>query len=605
MPPVELLHRARVTLRDRLAPPAYAGWPPAEAYPRLFSGDPGRIVLESPLRRLARVETSSSDDLAATLAAARELLAGRWSLFGHAVTLENPPRWNRDPISGAEWPDVPSGRIDYRHAPVGGPKPVWELGRLTVLPTLAAAWRLTEEAAFAKHAQAWLDDWAAREPLGHGVHYTSGIEMAVRVITVGWTLMLLAERASTPGLASSLGLLAQQALHCRDHLSLESSANNHLIAEYAAMAVMGSGFPSLRGAESFARDGHAGLEREVMRQIHPDGVPAEQAFGYLPFVWELLLAGLLAGEVAGRPISAPVRERLRVSLELARAIRLPDGRWPQFGDEDDGRVLLAAESASRLDLVGNALAAWLDVEGLSDRDQGLALLLTGRRAPTARVAADGRHEFAAGGYTVWRERGLHVTFDHGALGLPPIAAHGHADALSLTLARGNDAVLADPGTFAYQEDAEARDRCRATPAHSTVHFGGRSQSEMLGPFLWGERARVLADGGAWECVWADGARHRRRVEVRGDRVTIEDRARGEGAELTFALAPGARIELAGRRATITIGGTRAVFELDGGADWRVVPGEYAAGFGRRESAPRLAAQLSGESCRTSISLASL
>src|SRR5262249_27645276 len=150
---------------------------------------------------------------------------------------------------GDSWPDVASARIDYRRADVaGGAKHVWELGRLTVLPTLALAGRLTGEDAFATIASRWLDDWTARNPLGHGIHHTSGIEMAIRVLTVSWTLALLGERAAAVRLGPCLGLLAQQTLYLRDHLSLGSSANNHLIAEYAAMTAMGALYPALRDA---------------------------------------------------------------------------------------------------------------------------------------------------------------------------------------------------------------------------------------------------------------------------------------------------------------------------------------------------------------------
>ena len=136
--------------------------------------------------------------------------------------------------------------------------------------------------------------------------------------------------------------------------------------------------------------------------------------------------------------------------------------------------------------------------GLSDRDQALALLLTGHAAAPAR---DGRSEFPHGGYTVWRQRGLHATFDHGPLGLGALATHGHADALSLTVFHDAEGVVIDSGTLAYQDDAVRRERCRSTPAYNTVHFGGRScQSVMLGPFLWGARATVAADGDGWQ-LW--------------------------------------------------------------------------------------------------------
>ena len=600
MSPAEVAHRARIVLRDRFAPPAYASWSPAQAGPRLYDGGAARALASSLLPHWPRT-LEPTEDFAPAVAAGRGLLDGRWSLFGCQVRLDDPPVWNRNPVSGAAWPEAASGALDYRRSDIaGGAKPVWELGRLTLLPTLALAARLTGERAFAERAVAWLEDFTGRNPLGRGIHHTSGIEMALRVLTTSWTLALLGERADPARVAPALGLVAQQALCCRDHLSLGSSANNHLIAEYAAMATFGAAFPAARDAAQLLARGLAGLERECLRQIHPDGVPAEQAFGYLPFVWELFLIPFAAAEAAGRDMPRAVKDRLRTSLEFARAIRLPDGRWPAIGDEDDARVLLAHDDASRLDRVGNALAAWLGADALCAGEVALARMLFGRAPAPRRAAADRRHEFPHGGYTVWRDRDLLVTLDHGPLGLGSLAAHGHADALAITVFRGTCAIVADPGTLAYQDDAAARDRCRGTPAHSTVTFGGRSQSEMLGPFLWGRRARVVTRGDEHECTWASGELHARRVEVMDGRIVVHDRVRGTGAELSFALAPAAKTEIAGTRATLSIGGSRAIFVAEGIDGWRLEPSEHAARFARREPATRLVASIAGAQCSTEI-----
>ncbi len=607
MSPGEIAHRARVALRDRLFPPAYARWTPGEAGARLFTGGAEAAWRASRLPRWAPALGPPGALHAAfdsTLAAGREFDAGRGTLFGHTITLDDPPRWNRNYVSGAEWPDLPSAAIDYRRADIaGGAKATWELGRLTSLPTLALDARIEGDRASVARAIRWLDDFTARNPLGHGIHHTSGIEMALRVMTVSWTLALLGDEAASARLAPDLGLLAQQALHCRDHLSLGSSANNHLIAEHAAIVTLAAAFPLLRDAEGLLSRSLAALERETLRQIHADGVPAEQAFGYLPFVWELLLVPFVAAHHAGREVSPAVKDRLRASLEFARTIRLPGGRWPQIGDEDDGRVLLAEEGHSRLDRVGNALAAWLDADALSDTDPALALLLAGRAPRPARAAADGRRELEAGGYTVWRERGLLVTFDHGPLGLGSIAAHGHADALSVTVFRGFDPLVIDPGTLAYHEDTAARDRCRGTPAHSTVNFAGRSQSVMRGPFLWGPRAKVRPAEDGFECAWATGEVHWRRVEVDGDRITLHDRASGRDPEIVFALAPGAEAELSSAGATVRIGPSHATFEAEGLEPWRSEPAEAAPRFGSRAASERLCAKIRGASCRTTITVA--
>lgn len=594
----EVLHRARIALRDRAVAPSYGGTASAAAARLLRSRDG---VPANRLDALAARPEPGAAGYDACVASARALARGEWTLFGRPVTLADPPDWNADPLVGVHWPNRDARTLDYHHALAGDPKWTWELGRLTALPVLAVTARVTGEREPIARAARWAKDFMARAPLGQGIHHTSGIELAVRNLALVWTLAVLdADERAAFELRALAGYVGQQALWCRDHLSLGSSANNHLLAEYAAMAVAGGAFPDLRAAGALLDEGLGGLAHEVPLQIHTDGVPAEQAFGYLPFVWELLLCALAAGEAAGRPTPAAVRERLRASLEFARTIRLPGGGFPHIGDEDDGRILLASEGPSRLDRVGNALAAWLDAPALSD-DAALAHVLFGRAAPAA-LAAEGRQEFDAGGYTVWRAGGWLVTFDHGPLGLGTLAAHGHADALSVTLHAGDRALIADPGTFAYHADPAARDRCRATPAHATVTFGGRSQSRMLGPFLWGARARITRDGVGWRCDWASGERHTREVELAPGRMTVRDHVHGAAPQLVYPLGAGCEVRVSGTQAEVRAGSACMRLASEGAAPWQVEEGEVARRFAAREPAPRLVAAISSGSCTTHITL---
>jgi hypothetical protein len=604
MTPAELAHRARIYARDRIARPSYASWSAPEACARLFPGGAHAALAASRLQALVGSMNVLLPVIEAEVAAAQALMEGRWRLFGHEVRLDDPPRWNTSALSGRAWPDAPSAHIDYHDtAAAGDPKEVWELGRLTVLPTLALATRVTGDDAYAQRAIRWLNDFTRRNPLGHGIHHTSGIEQAIRVITVSWTLALLRDLALEAEIEPCIGLLAQQALHLRDHLSLGSSANNHLIAEYAALAMMGALFPSLRGADALMNRGLDGLEREVLRQFDADGVSLEQSFGYVPFIWELLISPLIAAGAAGRTAPPAVRERLAASLAFMRTVRLPDGQWPRIGDEDDGRIVFAGADASRLDVAGGMLAPWLGVSGPSDAGAPSA---AGDRAADNRDAAHVGSAHDGAGYTVWREGELLVTFDHGPLGLAPLAAHGHADALSVTIHNGSDPVIVDPGTFAYHADRAARDRCRSTPAHATLHFSAASQARMRGPFLWQGAPRVSrvdvagpAGGDAWwQCRWASGEMHRRRVAVAGGEVRIEDAVeRGAGATLSFPLAPGAKVTLDETRARVTSGATVAELSSEGLEPWRIEAAEVAPRYGVRLPAFRLSAALTGTSSR--------
>lgn len=97
-----------------------------------------------------------------------------------------------------------------------------------------------------------------------------------------------------------------------------------------------------------------------------------------------------------------------------------------------------------------------------------------------------------GGYTILRsgDQAVLIALDHGPLGFGALAAHGHADALSIQAFRNGKKILTDPGTWNYHLCANLRDLFRAETWHSTVYVTGQPQSEMLGPFLWGRRAQT-------------------------------------------------------------------------------------------------------------------
>ena len=121
MSPGEIAHRLRIALRDRLAPPAWARRFPAEAGARLFADCGADACFGSMLRNWIHVR-GTDDAYAASRAAARALISGRWRLFGREVALDDPPRWNCNYASGGDWPEAPSAALDHR---AGGPKEAW------------------------------------------------------------------------------------------------------------------------------------------------------------------------------------------------------------------------------------------------------------------------------------------------------------------------------------------------------------------------------------------------------------------------------------------------------------------------------------------------
>lgn len=170
--------------------------------------------------------------------------------------------------------------------------------------------------------------------------------------------------------------------------------------------------------------------------------------------------------------------------------------------------------------------------------------------------------------------------------------HAHCDALSFELSVGDERVITDTGVFEYVP-GERRTLSRSTGAHATLRIGGREQAEMWSGHRVGGRPSVdlvsTVAGRVLEarCTsWSTPrTAHRRRFEVEGDALRIEDRVEGDTAPVraTLPIATGLDAELDAMRLRIALAGGRCLFvDLPEGFDWRLVRAPYFPEFGREE-----------------------
>jgi hypothetical protein len=549
-------------------------------------------------------------------AEASAALAGRFAFFGQTWPTDGRETWwlgdiwRLDPVTGAFWPGAERWchDIDYRGvAGSDGPqrgdvKFVWELNRLQFLPVIALDAARRGEPDATERIFHILKGWMANNPPYRGVNWTGGIEAASRVISLLAALAFVRPETAEDEAAVRLFLKAHVHWILR-HPSRFSSSNNHRVAELTALVVAGLCAPDLSRAGGLFRRAKAGLEREMLRQFHEDGVGAEQSVHYAAYSLEWFMLAGFACDVAGSPMSAGFKARTRRVLDHLLWAIDTGGRALRTGDDDAARVLALTQApepryaASVADLT----ARWLGCAGPAPETRDVALRdLIGRPVPIAEPPV-GRRTFPHGGLTVWRRpvsgAPMLLAFDHGPLGHLSIAAHGHADALSVWLYWGEEAIFTGAGTYLYHGDGALRDALRGTAAHNTLTLKGQDQSRILGPFAWGRAARTTLLRAADDEAEAehDGYRrrfgliHRRRVLVENDNVAIEDDVIGSSPQRTpwslgFTLAPGVAVRLWGPRAMLrTQAGRRLVLigeALEGQPlSWTCVETPYAETFG--------------------------
>jgi hypothetical protein len=219
--------------------------------------------------------------------------------------------------------------------------------------------------------------------------------------------------------------------------------------------------------------------------------------------------------------------------------------------------------------------------------------------------------FRTGGYFVMHSPGSRIVFDFGPLGYLSTAAHGHADALSLTGTINRSLDLVDPGTYAYQEGGKWRQFFRGTSAHNSLVVDGLNQSELMGSFLWGRKAKSrllgLESGSEFDLVVAehDGYKeinviHRRMVLfLKPDCIAIKDQLLGHGIhtfEQLWHFLPGvivnvegSWVRIQGRRidyAFLQLGDINASFDVVEGQE-SPIQGWYSPHYYQKDPAPVL------------------
>ena len=430
---------------------------------------------------------------------ANEIMGNCFSIFNRKVAFGPVINWNRDFVSQKQWPIVPIKNLDYRDCLGGDPKDIWELNRHAFLLPLAKAWWLTQDQKYAYKVVELMDSWIDQCPAYRGINWTSGIEFSIRQLSWIWSLKFIIDsEAITENFLNRVEqTMYLQTKYIEKHLSLYSSANNHLISELCALVVVGN----ILGIDSWINKGQELLCKYVESQILSDGTSAEQAPCYLAHTMEFYALSLL---VLDENIPTIIQDRLYAGALYLSRMMGHDGLFGQFGDNDSGHILPISNNYNQHRSLLNLISILTDKPALlhsdADRDDKLFCLLGEKRYRTCLVSLHQKKQivlpqaFPVGGYYVfekiWGDYQIRLIFDSGFLGQPTTAGHGHMDALSFILAINNMPILVDPGTYTYFKDIRWRDYFRSTRAHNTITIDDQDQSIPVGRFLYKKQAKA-------------------------------------------------------------------------------------------------------------------
>jgi uncharacterized heparinase superfamily protein len=381
--------------------------------------------------------------------------------------------------------------IDWRYRPAGNKDWNWDLHRHLYWLTLGRAYAYTGDERYALKFQALLLDWQARNPPGvTQVAWSSVFEAAFRINTWLWAFYFFRQSSSFDERTCQALLrgLEQHGRFLDEYIELHA-ANNHLLLEAKALALLGLAMPELRQAGHWRQRGLALLEQEVSRQVCADGVHAERVSHYQQAIAGELLELLIWGENNQQALPEGLAPALGRMVEYQVWASKPNGEMPLLGDS--GR----ADSHSQFSAAA-AGPVWLARPGLKRREHpftemdywllGPARLERCHWWRPAEAVLTSR-AFPEGGFVIMRHGdgplSDYLIFDAAPFGYERVPGHGHADALSLELHALGQTWLVDPGVYATWAPAKWRNFFRSTRAHNTVVVDDQDQSMLVGTRL--------------------------------------------------------------------------------------------------------------------------
>ena len=572
-----------------------------------------------------------------------------YPIFEKSVDVFKPIDWHLDLSTGRMFPKSFAHKIDIRSDKYGSAKHVWEVNRMQFMLHIAGLYKKSGDAKYLDLFRYHLTSWKNENPYMVGVNWYSNIEVNLRLICwyFCWQVLDVESLRSNDAAFDRfvqdvwLPLIFEHAEYSYNHPSLCSSANNHLISEYAGLFVAACGW-DIPHREERLKYAQAGLKREILVQNTAEGVNREEAAEYIQFIDDFFLIAAVVGKRTGAAFSESYNERLHAMANYMNSMLDCNCNYPMYGDGDDGFVLRpdAGGHFNNFKSLLASFAVYFNDASFKRTDvvwdeKNELLFGTASRGKfesmscaSASAVLDGNKFFTKSGHFIFRKqkcaadgygsanlsdvgnslnvgsdascaecRETYLHFDAAPLGFLSIAAHGHADALSFILHVDGKPVIVDPGTFTYHTHKDLRRYFVSTLAHNTVCVNDQNQAEQAGPTMWLNhyKAKVVScDEKAGDVTAthngydAAGVSHTRRVQYNRekDEFTITDTLRSSKhavVEIPFHLHPDAVVELQNSTANVVMPECRrVVLELDEKLSYSIrEDGWYSEHFGEK------------------------
>ncbi len=396
---------------------------------------------------------------------------------------------------------IPFGKADI--------KVPWELSRFQHAAVLGQAYWLTGDEEYAEEFVRQVDDWIDRNPPKFGVNWACAMDVAIRVANwiAGYYFFRESEALTDEFLIQFLKSLSEHGRHIMKNLENKGHVtSNHYLSDLVGLIYLGIAFPEFKEAKRWREFGIQELIKEMEKQVYDDGMDFEASTCYHRLALELFFYPALLCKLNGIELPDSFIEKLKKMFDLVLYVLKPNGRMPQIGDNDNGRLhVLGKRDILDMTYLLTFATLFFDDPKYKIEEFGFApeaLWLFGPEAHESWKKMPGRSveeleskAFPDGGIYVMRHKKDYMVISCGQNGN---GGHAHNDKLSFDLCVDGEDIIVDPGTYVYTADPEWRNKFRSTAYHNTVTVDGEDQNRFHEDALFRMRHDAIVRMKRWQ-----------------------------------------------------------------------------------------------------------
>jgi heparan-sulfate lyase len=351
--------------------------------------------------------------------------------------------------------------INWQLWPVKDNEVRWQLHRVTWWQPMGLAYWSTGDEKYAKEWVYQFRDWVKKNPLGlskdNDQYAWRPLEVSERIqsLPATFNMFINSPNFTSRFLLEFLNSYDEQAAYIPPHYT---DKGNHLLFEAQRVITAGCFFPELKNSEGLRKSGVGILNREITKQVYPDGMQFELSPTYHNATIDIFLNALRSTQMSGETNDFPVSYQKTVENMILATINFsfPDYTFPMFGDS------WLTEKAAALKQYRSWAGAFPDNQVIryfaTDHQQGTPPSYLSHGLTTA-----GFYTFRSG----WENNATVMVLKAS----PPGEFHAQPDNGTFELWVKGRNFTPDAGVYVYSGDAEInklREAYRQTKVHQTL-----------------------------------------------------------------------------------------------------------------------------------------